>query len=139
MKGPGIWAAALVALLCFSGCTGQKRVESQVLPSRSPAQVQEVKAQDPPPAVSLSHRVARGDTLWSLSDKHYQDPFQWPLIFKANRDQIADPDLIYPRQELRIIQGAALEEVQRARRVAGNTPKYVPHTRPRAALPVDYF
>ncbi|MCK4359530.1 MAG: LysM peptidoglycan-binding domain-containing protein, partial [Candidatus Cloacimonetes bacterium] len=32
----------------------------------------------------------------------YNNPFEWPTIFRANTDQIKDPDLIYPNQILQI-------------------------------------
>ena len=28
--------------------------------------------------------------------------FAWPIIYKANRDQIKDPDLIYPDQVFKV-------------------------------------
>ena len=48
--------------------------------------------------------VSRGDCLWRISGKKqiYNDPYKWPRIFSANRDQIKDPDLIYPDQRLLI-------------------------------------
>lgn len=48
--------------------------------------------------------VERGDNLWDISgkDEIYGNPFQWPLIYKANRDKINDADLIYPGQEFAI-------------------------------------
>ena len=47
--------------------------------------------------------VVRGDNLWNISAKPeiYNNPYHWPLIYKANRDQIEDADLIYPDQSLR--------------------------------------
>ena len=46
------------------------------------------------------YAVQRGDTLWGISGREqiYHDPFMWPLIYKANRQQIRDPDLVFPRQ-----------------------------------------
>ena len=46
------------------------------------------------------YAVQRGDTLWGISGREqvYHDPFMWPLIYKANSQQIRDPDLIFPRQ-----------------------------------------
>ncbi|MCH7495140.1 MAG: LysM peptidoglycan-binding domain-containing protein [Candidatus Marinimicrobia bacterium] len=43
-----------------------------------------------------SYRVIRGDNLWKISGREhiYNDPFQWLKIYSANRDQIADPDVI---------------------------------------------
>jgi nucleoid-associated protein YgaU len=48
------------------------------------------------------HDVARGDTLWAIAGSRYGDPTLWPRIYEANRDNIANPDLIYPNQRLRI-------------------------------------
>ncbi len=46
------------------------------------------------------YAVQRGDTLWGISAREqiYHDPFMWPLIYKANRQQIRDPDLVFPKQ-----------------------------------------
>lgn len=51
-----------------------------------------------------TYEVIAGDTLWDISGKPsvYADPYQWPLIYKANSDQIKDADLIYPGQVLAI-------------------------------------
>ena len=65
---------------------------------------------------SASYTVSTGDNLWSISaqDSVYGNPYQWPLIFKANRHQIKDADLIYPGQELEIDQGASAADVAAA-------------------------
>ena len=51
----------------------------------------------PPPT---NHVVIKGETLWWIAEykQIYDDPFQWPVIYRANRDRIRDPDLIYPDQ-----------------------------------------
>lgn len=51
-------------------------------------------------AVKRSHTVVKGEYLWKIAgyDDIYADPYQWPRIYHANRDQIKDPDLIYPDQ-----------------------------------------
>ena len=50
------------------------------------------------------YEVMRGDNLWDISAKPsvYDNPYQWPLIYKSNSDQIKDADLIYPGQMLDI-------------------------------------
>ncbi|HDP90218.1 MAG TPA: LysM peptidoglycan-binding domain-containing protein [Thioalkalivibrio sp.] len=52
----------------------------------------------------MSYTVVRGDNLWNIAGKSsvYGNPYQWPLIYKANSDQIKDADLIYPGQTFSI-------------------------------------
>ena len=61
----------------------------------------EIEAVPPLPA---TWTVKKGECLWWIAEyEHiYNDPFKWPTIYEANRDQIKDPDLIYPGQVLRI-------------------------------------
>jgi nucleoid-associated protein YgaU len=42
--------------------------------------------------------VQPGNSLWRLARRSYGNGVQYVTIFEANRDQIADPDLIYPGQ-----------------------------------------
>lgn len=42
--------------------------------------------------------VQPGDNLWQLARGTYGSGFQYTVIFDANKDQIRDPDLIYPGQ-----------------------------------------
>jgi nucleoid-associated protein YgaU len=67
-----------------------------------------------------SYTVVRGDSLWRISGRPpiYNNPFMWPLIYKANRDKIRDPDLIYPRQVFAIPRTYSQEEANTAIRRA---------------------
>ncbi len=40
------------------------------------------------------------DCLWRIAMNIYKDAKLWPLIYVANRNQIKDPDLIFPGQKL---------------------------------------
>lgn len=57
-----------------------------------------------PKAIYSEYNVQRGDYLWRISGKQdiYGDPYQWMRIYSYNRDQIKDPDLIYPNQTFKI-------------------------------------
>lgn len=65
---------------------------------------------------SDSYQVNRGDNLWDISGKDdiYANPYQWPLIYKANRSQIKDADLIYPGQTFDIDRNASSSDVDAA-------------------------
>lgn len=64
----------------------------------------------------IMYTVATGDNLWNISAKDtiYGNPYQWPLIYKANADQIKDPDLIFPGQEFGIDPNPSDDEVAKA-------------------------
>ena len=53
-------------------------------------------------AVSTTHTVEKGDTLWAIASKAYGDGSKYPVIFEANKPMLKDPDEIYPGQVLRI-------------------------------------
>ena len=42
--------------------------------------------------------VQPGNSLWVISRKAYGEGAQYTVIYEANKDQIRDPDLIYPGQ-----------------------------------------
>lgn len=46
-----------------------------------------------------SYTVVKGDTLSHIARDHYGKASKWRAIFEANRDKIANPDLIHPGQE----------------------------------------
>lgn len=70
-----------------------------ILPSFAQAQepeAEEPQAQEP----QGTHTVVRGNTLWDLSIQYYQTPWEWRVIFNANRDVVEDPHWIYPDEVL---------------------------------------
>ncbi len=56
------------------------------------------------PAAAGRYEVQRGDYLWKIAKMPdiYGDPYAWMRIYTSNRDQIKNPDLIYPQQIFRI-------------------------------------
>jgi len=56
-------------------------------------------------AAHMTYTVSRGDSLWRISGKSevYGNPFEWPLIYKANTDKIKHADKIYPKQSFDVV------------------------------------
>jgi len=48
------------------------------------------------------HQVRPGETLSHVALYNFGNPAFWPVIYEANRDQIKDPAVIYPGQQLAI-------------------------------------
>ena len=63
-----------------------------------------------------SYEVVGGDNLWNISGKDsiYANPYQWPMIYKANRDKIKDADLIHPGQVFDIERNASGSDIDAA-------------------------
>jgi len=102
-------AAVLVTgMMGLAGCGGKKEVK----PEPTPMAVVETPTPEATPETQR-YNVVQGDTLWGISGQQdiYGDNFQWPLIFKANRDQIQDPDIIEVGQDLAISREFSQEEV----------------------------
>jgi len=54
---------------------------------------------------SSEYRIRSGDCLWKIAMRNCGGGFRWPELFRANRDRILDPDLIYPDQNLLVACG----------------------------------
>lgn len=66
------------------------------------------------------HTVKRGETLPQIAAQPdvYGDALMWPLIYRANRDQIRDPKRIWPGQVLRIPRNPGRDDIAEAVRHA---------------------
>lgn len=71
--------------------------------NRLKSRISALRASLPKPKHDIYH-VIRGDYLWKISGKSqiYDDPWKWMRIYSANREEIKDPDLIFPEQIFRI-------------------------------------
>ncbi|HHD81891.1 MAG TPA: peptidoglycan-binding protein LysM [Campylobacterales bacterium] len=50
----------------------------------------------------IFYTILKGDTLWAIATKFYDDGSKYTHIVDANIEVIKDPDLIYPGQTIRI-------------------------------------
>ena len=125
--------AAAVAVLAVTGCAKK----TEVKPEPTPMPVATPVADK---GMKKSYVVKPGDSLWKISSRKgtLGDPFRWPLLFKANRDQITDPDFIDAKQDLTYKKNYTKEEIADAVKKAEITPPFEPRKQPRKVLPIQY-
>jgi len=57
------------------------------------------KKEEPAKTYTVQWRKKNTDCLWRIAESVYKDASFWPAIYLANKDQIKDPDLIFPGQK----------------------------------------
>ena len=67
-----------------------------------PAAVHHAAPEPAPALADQTYTVQAGDSLWSIAQRFYGNPFKWPDIYHANQSQIADPSVISIGQALTI-------------------------------------
>jgi nucleoid-associated protein YgaU len=91
-------------------------------------------------SVAKHYVVRKGDNLWAIAARSsvLGDPMEWPLLYRANRDSITDPDLIEVDQDLSYASDDDRTTIATAVKEAGETPPYVAHSSPRKTLAINY-
>ncbi len=121
-------SAVLVAAALVTGCIsakakpteGASAAEPAMAPAEPAVAAAAVPAAAPEPAMEetmlTSWTVVEGNNLWGIACKEevYNVPEQWPLIYKANLDQIKDADLIYPGQVFTIPRDSSQADIDGA-------------------------
>jgi len=54
------------------------------------------------PTDERTYTVVKGDSLSKIAKELLGDARKWRAIYEANKDQIKNPDLIYPGQVLKL-------------------------------------
>jgi len=82
------------------------------------------------PSHPAQHIVVKGDTLWDISAKFLQNPWEWPKVWRHN-GQIKNPHLIYPGDviSLCMINGDPMLCVDSANNITNDERMLYPHMR----------
>jgi len=100
---------------------GQILIEAQVAAAR--ARLEELERLYP-----STYKVKKGETIADIAQRReiFNDQYMWPLLYKANRDQMRDPKVVFPEQVLAIPRDLSFDEIIAARREAAAPPPYIP-------------
>jgi hypothetical protein len=103
------------------------QAKAEALAKKEAAEAERRKAKPQPQkehVLVAYYTVKRGESLPLISSQPevYSDRSLWPLIYRANRDQIRDPRHIWPGQVLRIPRNLGRDDIAEARRYAQERP-----------------
>ena len=112
--------------LALARAEAEAKAEAEALARKEKAEVERKKSR---PVVKehllvSSYTVKRGESLPLIASQPevYGDRNLWPLLYRANRDQISDPRHIWPGQVLRIPRTLGRDDIFEARRYALERP-----------------
>lgn len=90
----------------------------QLARSAEAARPAQKKYKESPPSFPNTYTVRRGETLPQISARSeiYNDSTLWPIIYRANRDQIRDPKRLWPGQVFIIPRNFSRDDAVEARR-----------------------
>ena len=85
------------------------------------------------------YTVKKGDTLWDISQRFNDTPWQWPDLWKEN-DQLPNPHWIYPGERIRLYRKSDKERLDSASKAVPVATPQVVATAPQAkeAPPVHF-
>ncbi len=85
MKNKIISLLVVASAALWVACTGMAAAQGQSSSDTT------IKADAPD-----RYTVQRGDTLWGISGRYLEKPWNWPKLWDMNREQVRNPHRIYP-------------------------------------------
>ena len=84
------------------------------------------------------YTIKKGDTLWDISQRFDDTPWQWPDLWSKNV-QIPNPHWIYPGQRIRLFRKSEVEREQPPAKLPAVVPKVETSVSPKKPKPEVYF
>ena len=148
----GLFATALLSAAAVGGSMSAAAAEPNFpITSQQRATAQQVAQAGVPlselaPNAPDQYTVKRGDTLWDISSLYLKRPWRWPELWGMNLDQIRNPHLIYPGQQLVLERSGDRARLRMAGGQPGDTVRLSPRVRdvgpsggPIASVPLKFI
>ncbi|OHB31685.1 MAG: hypothetical protein A2X79_07770 [Desulfuromonadaceae bacterium GWB2_53_15] len=99
----------------------QERLAAEEASKAAAAEKKISNSKESPISQTPTHTVRRGETLPQIAARSeiYNDSSLWPIIYRANRDQIRNPKQLWPGQVLKIPRHFSRDEAIDAKRFSG--------------------
>lgn len=99
----------------------QQEIQERLAREQQAADEARKKSLETSVPLATSYTVRRGETLPQIAARTeiYNDSSLWPLIYRANRDQIRNPTQLWPGQILKIPRQFSRDEALEAKRYSG--------------------
>lgn len=116
------FAALLTGLLCSGPllAAGDYPITPQQRQTAQQVAQAGVPLSELSPNAPDTYTIKSGDTLWAISSLFLKSPWRWPELWGMNRDQIANPHLIYPGQVLMLVKMDGRARLELARAAGGS-------------------
>jgi hypothetical protein len=135
-----VWGALplAVSVLCAAVPVAAQQQTYRAVTGAQSATAQQVASAGVPlsalaPDAPQQYTVRRGDTLWRIAGMFLNTPWRWPELWGMNLQDIGNPHLIYPGQEL-YLDRVGDRAVLRTRQVADGDEGPIVHVSPRTRV-----
>jgi hypothetical protein len=134
------WAAAAALALGLAAPAAQAQSFPNLPISPSQRTTAEEVARSGVPLAELApnapeeYTVKRGDTLWDVSGLYLARPWRWPELWGLNMEEVRNPHLIYPGQQLVLEKLNGRARLRLRQTAEGNVPTETIRVSPRTRI-----
>lgn len=93
----GFLVVLVAGILMYNYFSKNKNIQNQNSDQKEATQTEQIKKEENS-SLPTTHKVAKGETLWSIAEKYYNSGYNWVNIAKDNK--LANANMIKEGQEL---------------------------------------